>query len=299
MDSEGQHCYGEDVTAEEEEDSDSPEKEKVVSYAVSYLCCLSVWVIVALNVSWRWKLEEVWASVCLQTTNSLIRCLPNLFRPMPIGMNPSWLLAPLSFSLLILAVRLHEPTWVPARRQREKHRVNSNGSNHWQGHVPTLPDLSEPVKPGMSVSAAAAQCVDPEKTESSCTAHRACSWNSMQMLVRHHRDFVLISPECLSAGQEHERTKTGIPVTFITRECVHLQDRSQRRWREWGFPCLGAKAIIGFLAVLFTFVMPLNLSVNILLISTIENVLGICIKTLAPSAANTSNKSTSHSETVV
>lgn len=213
MDSERQRCYVKEVTAEEEEDSDSSDKETAISHIVSYLCCLSVWVIVALNVSWRWRLEEVWASVCLQTTNSLIRCLPNLFRPMPIGINPSWIFVPLSSGLLILAVRMHRQTRVPA-------------------------------------------------------------WVT-------------------SAGQE--RTKTGIPPTFITGDRVHLQ----RGWREWGFPRPGANAIIGFMAVLFTFVMPLNLSVNILLISTIETVLGICIKSLAPSAANTSNKSTSYSVTLV
>ncbi|XP_018556152.1 uncharacterized protein LOC108899902 [Lates calcarifer] len=52
VDSDGQHCYIREVTVEEEEDDDNPDedKDKGVSHAVGYLCCLSVWVVVALNV---------------------------------------------------------------------------------------------------------------------------------------------------------------------------------------------------------------------------------------------------------
>lgn len=281
--SDGLDCYvGE---AEEEDCEDNKDKEKTLSYAVSYLCCLSVWVTVALNVMWRWKREEVWAAACLHTTNSLIRCLPNLLSPSP--MNPCWGMV---FLFLLL---LH-------RQQREKHSLNNTRSCS-QGLAPALSAPSKPVNSGTSESEPA-QSVDPEKTESSCTVHRAYSWNSVQMSAHHHGDFVLVSPECLSAqeaGQEHERTKKGIPLTFITDEHVDSQYRSQSGWHQWGFPCPGVNVIIGFVGVLSIFVLPLNLGVNILLIRTIETLLELCIKSFVSSAAHTGNTSTSHSETLV
>nr|CBN80877.1 Uncharacterized protein [Dicentrarchus labrax] len=306
-DSDGQRCYLGEVAVEEEEeeDSDNPDKdtEKRLSHVASYLCCLSVWVVVALNVRWRWKLEEVWAAACLHTTNSLISCLPNLFSPVSSTVNPCWVMAFLSLLLLLLTTStgLRWRQRAPARMsttQKEKHGVNNNGNSCWQDLDPALPAPSKPVNPEMSVSEAA-QCVDPEKTESSCTVHRACSWNSVQMSAHLHGDFVLISPKCLSAGQEHERTKRGIPLTFIIEDHVDSQYKSQGGWRQWGFPCLGVNVIIGFVGVLFTFVLPLNLSVNILLIRTIETLLELCIKSLVSSAANTNKISTSHSGTLV
>ncbi|KAF3856167.1 hypothetical protein F7725_016890 [Dissostichus mawsoni] len=96
------------------------------------------------------------------------------------------------------------------------------------------------VNPGM-VGLEPEQCVDPEKTESSCTVHRAYSWNSVQMSAYHHGDFVLISPECLSVerGQKHERTKRVTPCAFPLEEHVDSQYRSQSGWRQRGFPAQG------------------------------------------------------------
>ncbi|XP_074500238.1 uncharacterized protein LOC141772761 isoform X1 [Sebastes fasciatus] len=297
--SDGQR-YVWEVTVEEEEDSkDNKDKEKRLSrHAVSYLCCLSVWVLVALDVRWQWKREEVWTVVCLHTTNSLIRCLPTLFSPMSTTVNPCWGLAFLSLLLLLLTTStgLLSRLWAPARTHREKNGVNNNGDSCWQDLVPALSAPSKPPNPEP------AQCVDPGKTESSCTVHRAYSWNSVQMSVHHHGDFVLNSPECLSAArgrQEHERAKKGIPLTFITEEHVDSQCRSQSGWRQWAFPCPGVNVMIGFVGVFSIFVLPLHLSVNILLIRTIETLLERCIKSLISSAANTSNASTSHNETLV
>ncbi|KAG8007697.1 hypothetical protein GBF38_013348 [Nibea albiflora] len=182
------------------------------------------------------------------------------------------------------------------RTQREKHGVNNNGISYWRDLVLALTSPTKTVNPGTSVSEAA-QCVDPEKTESSCTVHRACSRNSAQMLACHHGDFVLISPECLSAGQEHEQTKTGITVTFGTEDHVDSQHRSRRGWLQRGFPCLEVNVMIGFVGVLSIFVLPLNLSVNILLIRTIEALLEQCIKSLVTSAANTNSTHSPHEET--
>lgn len=296
--SNAQRCYVRMETVEEEEaDGDNPDKDikKSLSYVVSYLCCLSVWVVVALNVRWRWKLEEVWAAVCLHKTNSLIRCLPNLFSPMSSTVNPCWVMAFLSLLLILLTMsmglqRRQQAGAQMVRTQREKHGVNNNGISYWQDLVPALTAPTKTVNPGTSVS----ECVDPEKTESSCTVHRACSWNSAQMLACHHGDFVLISPECLSAGQE---PKTGIPVTFSTEDHVDSEYRSQCGWLQRGFPCLEVNVMIEFVGVLSIFVLPLNLSVNILLIRTIETLLEQCIKSLVTSAANANSTYTPHKET--
>nr|XP_046239318.1 uncharacterized protein LOC124056189 [Scatophagus argus] len=312
MDPDGQRCYIGEVTVEkeeedeeeeDEEDSDSPDKdkEKRLSRVVSYFCCLSLWVVVALSVRWQWKVEEVWAATCLHTTNSLIRCLPNLLSPITSTVSPCWIMAFLSLLLLVIMTSSlytsHQVSAQMAKSKTEKHGVSTNGSGrHWEDLDSALPTHPKSVSLGMSVSATA-QCVDPEKTESSCAVHSACCRNSVQMSALHHRDFVLISPECLSAGQEHERTKTSIPLTFSMKDNMDSENRSQSRRRQWGFSCLGVNVMIVCLGVLSTFVLPLNLSVNILLIRTIETLLELCIRAVVSFATSTRNMSTSHYET--
>ncbi|CAJ1050528.1 uncharacterized protein LOC117821116 [Xyrichtys novacula] len=283
-------------TLEKEEEEGTRKKWKI-SQVVSYLCCLSVWAVVALNVSWRWKLEEVWTSTCLRRTNSLIRCLPNLLSPMPISVNPCWCMAFLSLLMLILSMttNLDRPLRkTPACMGREKHRRKSvdenNGESCFQDFVlvPSEHVKSEPE---------AALCVDPEKTKSSCSVHRTYSWNNMEMSTSHYGDFVLIPPDFVSAGkvgQESERTKSSILLTFIAEDRVDSEHR-----RQWGFPCPGVNVMIGLVGVLSIFVLPLNLSVNIFLIRTIETLLELCIKSLVSSAAGTNNTTTVHNETLL
>ncbi|KAK2861953.1 hypothetical protein Q5P01_001486 [Channa striata] len=243
--SDGPRCYTGEVTVQKQEENNQ-DKDKRISHVVGYLCCLSVWVAVALNVRWRWKLEEVWSAVCLHTTNSLIRCLPSLLSVMPDAEDSYWSLAFLFLLMLLLTTSLQRRPRVPAQMettQREKRGVSNNCNSCWKDLVPA----SRPVNHGMSASEPA-QSVDPKKTESSCTVHSAYFWNSVQMSAHHHGDFVLTSPGCLSAergGQEHERTKTGTPLIFIVREHVDSQPRSQSSWRLWGFPCVGVNVMIG------------------------------------------------------
>ncbi|KAM8913306.1 uncharacterized protein AB9W97_011955 isoform 2-T3 [Spinachia spinachia] len=295
------------VAAQGEDGEDNTNGEKGSSrHAVGYLCCLSVWVVVALNVRWRWKREETWAIACLCTTNSLIRCLPNLFSPMSSMVNPCWGMVVLSLLLLLLTVStgLHCRPGAPAqpaRTHKEKQRVvnnnnnnnnNNNSDGRWQELAPELSGPSKPVDDGMPQSEAA-RCVDPGKTESSCAAHRPCSWNGVQMSAHHHGAFVLVAPVCLSAERrrpEHERTEKGLLLAGITED-VDPQNGSQRGWRQGRFPCPGVNVLIGFVAVLSIFVLPLNLSVNIPLIRTIETLLVLCIKALVSSAAVERQKS--------
>lgn len=274
----------------EEDDSDEDGR---LPHVVGYLCCLSVWVIVAVNVRWRWKLEEAWAAACVHATDSLVSCLPNLFSPMPISVSPCWATAFL-FLLLVLLISSSSSTGL-------QHLEKKHGLDNKDDLIPVSSAPFRPVNPGTSPSGPA-QCVDPEKTESSCSVHRAYSWNSVQMSARHHGDFVLISPGCLSGprgGQEQGRTKGGAPVTFITEEHVDSQHWSRCGWRRWGFPCLGVNVMIGFVSVLSVFVLPLNLSVNILLIRTTEALLELFVKSLVSSAASTRDASAPHNETPV
>ncbi|KAF7659175.1 hypothetical protein LDENG_00002250 [Lucifuga dentata] len=231
-----------------------------------------------LSHTWQWKVEELWAAACLHTTNSLIRCLPNLFNPTPRTLDPCWVMAFLSLLLFltVAAGLIHQAQ--AAQTCREKHGVNINSKSVWQDLVPKLSVPSKPASP------VAAESVDPEKTDSSCGVHRTFSWNSMKMSARHYGDFVLISPECLTAESGGQRTKRGIPLTYIIQEHMDAQCRSPG-WRQWGFPYLNV--MIGFVGVLSIFVLPLNLSVNIFLIRTIEAVLESCIKSLISSAENT------------
>ncbi|XP_023153903.2 uncharacterized protein LOC111588029 [Amphiprion ocellaris] len=284
----------------EEEDTNNSDEDGRLSHVVGYLCCLSVWVIVAVNVRWRWKLEEVWAVACVHATDSLVSCLPNLFSPMPIAVSPCWAMA---FLFLLLILLTSSSTGLHRRHQGERTHKEKRGVDNKDdcSLIPASSAPFKPVNPGTS-SLQPAQCVDPEKTESSCTVHRAYSWNSVQMSARHHGDFVLTSPGCLSGprgGQEQGRTKRGAPMTFITEEHVDSQHRSRCGWRWWGFPCLGVNIMIGIVSVLSIFVLPLNLSVNILLIRTTEALLELFIRSLVSSAASTRDTSASHNETLV
>ncbi|XP_029907754.1 uncharacterized protein LOC115359411 [Myripristis murdjan] len=265
-------------------DSD-PEKGQGLSHVIGYLCCLSVWIVVGLSVRRGWKLEEVWAAACMHTTGSLVGCLPG---PMPSTLDPCWVVAFVSLLLFLSMVmglhRRHQAPAHTARTHRKKHGADSNSNSGWQHLVPALSVPSKTVNPGMWVSEPA-QHVDPEKTQSSCTVHTAYSWNSIQMSPHHHGDFVLLSPKCLPADwgrQECDRTKRGIPLAFITLERMDSQCRSLCGWRQWGFPCLGVNIMTGLVGVLSVFVLPLNLSVNILLIRTLETLLELCIKSLVP-----------------
>lgn len=287
MDPDGERCLFWDVAEEEEGQEEEQEEEDSdtdmrLSHGVSYLCCLSVWFIVALDVRWPWRLEEVWTLLCLQTTDSFVRCLPSLFSPPFVTLSPCLVMA---FSLLLLIFLLVSTSFQRRRRSpaltlkthQQNHRVN--GDSGGCGLVPVPPAPSEPGHPRMSVSAAA-QRVDPEKTESSCAVPEACSWSSAQMSTLRRADFVLISPERFSAGQERGGTEAGTPLTFTTETHMNSQCRRQHVWPRWGFPCPEVNIIIGFMGVLFIFVLPLILSVNILLIRTIETLLELSIKTL-------------------
>ncbi|XP_061584530.1 uncharacterized protein LOC133449404 [Cololabis saira] len=285
-----QHCYEADVNArDQEEDGRITEKDGSSAYVVGFLCCLSVWVIVALNVSWQWKLEERWAAACLHTTDSLVRCLPSLLSPGPGTMNPCWGMAFLFFLLLILTIS----TSLQRQHQRPAQTERTQGDCSLEDLVPALSAPFKPVHPGMEVS-------EPEKAKSSHAGNIALSWNGVQMLASYRRDLVLFSTDCFPdkrRGKQHEGTKRGILLTFVTEEHVHSPHSCQCGWQQCGFPSLQVNVMI--VGVLSIFVLPFNLSVNVLLIRTIDAVLEWCLRSLLSCAANSRDASASLTVTEV
>ncbi|XP_041836006.1 uncharacterized protein LOC121636530 [Melanotaenia boesemani] len=289
-----QQCHVGEEKVEEEEDIDGLDNDMSLHQVGGFLCCLSVWIVVALNVRWRWKVEEKWAADCLYTTDSLVRCLPNLLASMPSAMNPFWSMAFLFLLLLLLTISpgLQRQHQTPA--QAESTHGEKDGDYWWQDFISVLLAPFKPLHPGMSV-VEPKLCVDPEKTDSSCTGNTACSWNSVQMSTCHHGD--VISPDCFSGKrerQEHESSHRGISLTFITEKHVD-SPHSQCEQQWWGFPSLEVNVMIGLVGVLSILMLPFNLSVNILLIRTIDVLLEWCITSLLSSTANTRDSSTSHS----
>ncbi|XP_068170650.1 uncharacterized protein [Antennarius striatus] len=261
---------------EEEDDSNNGDADRRLSVGVSYLCCLSVWVVVALSVTWRQ--QEVWTADCLHRSNSLIRCLPNHSSPVSSTLTPCWIMAFLSLLSLILTIS-SGLEWNPVhteRTHREKCglKMNEDDDSRWQGLVP-----APPVNTDMSVSVAV-HCVDPETTDSSCTVHTAASWNSTQVSTLHHGDLGIVFPECLSAGRQQDGTKTVALVRFSTEDPVESRHRSQRGCRRRGFPSLGVNVMIVLVGVLAIFFLPINLSVNIILIRTIDVLVEQCVRAL-------------------
>lgn len=251
---------------------------------VGFFCCLSVWFIAALSVSWHWKMEETWAAVCLHTTNSLVRCLPNALSPLPT--NLCWGILFLFVILVTMNRCLQKRCQVPAQTQRasDKNPCSCCRLNL----LPALSAPLRPVHPGTSVA-------EPEEMESSCVGSSAHSCKSMQMLMRHHGHFVLVSI-CSSekrSTREHERTKKDVPLTFIREE--HAGSHHMCGWPLWGFPSPEENLLIGLVSVLSIFMLPFNLSVNILLIRTIDFVLDRCVRSLQSSAATIRDTATCHS----
>lgn len=237
---------------------------------VGFFCCLSVWVTVAFSVRWHVKLEEGWTAACLVSTDSLVRCLPNFFSPMHSVMNPYWSVA----FLILLGLFLTISTGLQRRNQTsaEPKRTEQYQNGLGQALDRATPDAFQPVHPEMWMS----KCVD--------------------------RDSALASRDCLSeksGGQELKRTREHVPLDLIRGQRSDSKQASLSRWQLCGFPNLEEKTVIGFIGTLSVFTLPFYLSVNILLIRTIDALLQGCIKTLLSSAANCRDISVSRSVTQV
>ncbi|XP_055364699.1 uncharacterized protein LOC129604079 [Betta splendens] len=232
---------------EESEDADA-DAEQWLFHAVCYLGCLAAWVFVALNVRWRWRLEEVWSASCVHATGSLIGCLPRLLPPGPVDADP----CRGTVSLLLIPLLLFLPPLL----------LTMNARMHGRRRVP---GGLAPVGPASSASAPA-PFVDPGKTQSSCALHAQHWRSSVQMPTRHHGD-----------RPEHRRTKGG-----ATRgDPRHVISRCGR-----GFPRRGARAMLGPVVALSVVVLPPNLSVNVLAIRTVETLLELTVRGLVSLAAN-------------
>lgn len=211
-------CLFREGKEEGEEEEDREEEDARLSHAVSYICCLSLWLTVALDIRWRPRPELLRTSICLQANcSSLVGCLPTLHRVAATTLNPSLVAASALLVLLFLLVRAGSrgPSATPAAAW--------HGVHH-----------------------------SPEKTESSCAVHA---------------DFVLVSPE------RHLTTGGEEPPLTLTRGVGYV-------WPWRGFPWTGVDVITGLVAVLLVFVLPPVLSVNILLIRTVETLVELSVKSL-------------------
>lgn len=240
------------------------------SHGVSFLCCLSVWVLTALEVQRRGTLEEACASACVHTTKSLLTCLPGLFSP--VSSNSGSCMA-LTFVLLVLLLLLLFLTAEVRARCRtsaklaETHKANRGGVS---GLTPAGAGPPETLVP------ADVRGVDPEKTVSSCVVPEKSEHVSAPQLG----DFSC--PERFPAGQKQEGTKRAKPLTFMAGA---QEESNPCVWCHWAFPCLGLNVITGLIGALCVFVLPLILSVNIVLVRTLDYLMELSVQALLASPA--------------
>ncbi|XP_038125322.1 uncharacterized protein LOC119772772 [Cyprinodon tularosa] len=259
-----------DDDGEEEEDSSQLDKGESLPQVVGFFCCLSVWIAVAFSVRWHWALEEGWTAACLDTDHSLVRCLPNLFSPMHSVINPHWS----SAFLILLGLMLTISTGLQRskRTSAEPNRTQAYWDSWWQALNKAMPASFKPVHPEGLMT----KCAD--------------------------RDFVLTSHECLSEKgerQDTKRTQKQIPLPFIMEQHLDSNETSLSRWQLWVFSNLEEKTLMGFFSVLFFLTLPFYLSINILLIRTIDTLLQGCIKSLLSVLAKSRNTSASRQVTEV
>lgn len=251
----------------------APEQQQQQPHGVSFLCCLSVWVLTALEVRWRWTLQDVCVSACLQATDSLLSCLPSLLSPLS---NTTPFLIASTFYLLVLLLLLTVD--IPACGRASAELTQTLRKGHVGGLVPACVELPQTLLP------ADASFVDPEKTVSSC----------VQVSASQHGDAAVVSLERFPAGQKEERTKRAKTLTFT----AEAQEGSN--WCVWchrGFPCLGLNVIIGLMGVLCIFVLPLILSLNIVFVQTVDYLMELSVKALLSPAADKRSASTSRKAT--
>eukprot|EP00063_Salmo_salar_P013747 XP_013988582.1 PREDICTED: uncharacterized protein LOC106565707 [Salmo salar] len=257
-----------------------------LSHILGFFCCLLVWAVCGICGGQGWRLEVPWVEVCLERTSSLTLCLPSLPNTVLLALGePSWGLATVTLALLLVLTVgwgfLRRPL---AHTETDPHTPTTT-QTHKEEHgtdiqlpVQTLPAPRKAMKPVMSV-ASAPRFVDTETTWSRCSVHSPCSGNNMQLSLGHYGNAVLLSLEFLSADRlEGHKEKKGlgdIPLTGIVEEHT---DRSQHGLGR--FPCLGVNIMTGLMCLLTVCVLPLNLSVNILLIRHTETMLEWSLKIL-------------------
>ncbi|XP_029630498.1 uncharacterized protein LOC115207513 [Salmo trutta] len=255
-----------------------------LSHILGFFCCLLVWAVCGICGGQGWRLEVLWVEVCLERTSSLTLCLPSLPNTVLLALGePSWGLATVTLALLLVLT----VGWGFLRRPLA--HTETDPHTHPQPHkeehgtdiqlpVQTLPAPRKAMKPVMSV-ASAPRFVDTETTWSRCSVYSPCSGNNMQLSLGHHGNAVLLSLEFLSADRlEGHKEKKGlgdIPLTGIVEEHT---DRSQHGLGR--FPCLGVNIMTGLMCLLTVCVLPINLSVNILLIRHTETMLEWSLKIL-------------------
>ncbi|CAL8338855.1 unnamed protein product [Lota lota] len=250
------------------------DKWKQLSHAIGYLCCLAVWIVSGLwaGCSGR-SLEELWATECIYTRDSLNACLPRMF-PSPV--DPFWGLAFLSLLLLFfLAMEL------AARVCQDKHNTgvgdnnnNNNKSSGWQHLVPGLVRSLSPTTEPWLVVEPEPRSVDPEKTSSSCIAPTAGRWPSDHQVAR-RPDPVLPDLESTPGDLQRGPDRAGLETEGgLGPQCCHRRPGPQR-----AIPSLGLIVTTVLVGMLSLCMLPLVLSVNVLLVQTMHALVEGCVET--------------------
>ncbi|XP_032404248.1 uncharacterized protein LOC116709722 [Xiphophorus hellerii] len=239
---------------EEEEVGSVSDEGESLPQVVGFFCCLSVWIAVGFSVRWHWKLEEGWTAACLDKTDSLIRCLPNLFSPMHRVMDPYWSVA----FLVLLGLLLTVSTGLQRRNQTSAEPKRTQDG--------AAPATFKPLHPEMFTP----KCVDGDIPLIS----HGCLSEKM-------------------GRQEVKRTQKHVYLDLVRGQRLDSNQTRLSRRKQWGFPSLEENTVIAFVSVLCMFTLPFYLSVNTCLIRTIDSLLNGCIKSLLSSVSNSRDTASS------
>jgi len=300
-----------DVDAEADRGRD---KRRWLSHAIGYPCCLSVWMVSGLWVACGGRgVEEPRVAECLRARDSLMACLPSV---LPSPVEPFWGVALLAVVLLIF--RAMEVS-ARVRQERHKagggdniNNTNNNNNNRkssrWPHLVPALVrPTSEPCLAGESEPWLAGESepwlagesepwlagesepwlagesepwlvvepeprfVDPEKTSSRWLAPTAAApWTGQKQQQQQQ--------------QKSQRARGPVPLPGSPDHAGQEAEGGPRSGsgpvpRQVVAPSLGVMLTTALVGVLSLCTLPLNLSVNVLLVQAMQTVVEGCVDT--------------------
>ncbi|XP_046881108.1 uncharacterized protein LOC124470925 isoform X2 [Hypomesus transpacificus] len=270
------------------------DQDQCLTYLPDFLCCLLVWVLSGLHGSlWSKTSEELLAEVCIQTTGSLPLCLPSLFTSLSGPREPCWGLVVLGLLIVFMVVqglmlRVKQTTLVDQPTVPPQESCSADMQTFDQ--TPVQPPSSKAVDPGLlTLPSAAKFFVDSGKTQSRCCTPSLYARNPAQLFQCHHGNSAIsLRLECLPSDGGQEAGNAGMPPPPVVEERTHLDTdgsslhvAASRHGGQGGFfPSPRARLMTGLVCVFSLCVLPLSLSVNILLVYSVEVMLEWSIRPL-------------------
>ncbi|XP_067093835.1 uncharacterized protein si:ch211-193i15.1 [Osmerus mordax] len=286
-------------------------KDQDLTHLPDFLCCLLVWVLSGLHGSlWSKTSEELLAEVCIQTTGSLPLCLPSLFTSLSGPREPCWCVVVLGLLIVLMVVqglmlKVKQTTLVDQPTVPPQESCSADMQKFDQ--TPVQPPSSKAVDPGLlTLTSAAEFFVDSGKTQSRCCAPSVNERNPAQLSQCHHGNSATsFRLECLPSDGGQEAGNAGMPPPAVVEERTHLdtdgsslhEAASQRGGQGEFFPSPRARLMTGLVCLFSLGVLPLSLSVNILLVYSVEAMLEWSARPLltAPGGTDTPLTEVSHS----